>query len=530
MGGVAGHAGLFSTAHDIARYLRMILNGGELDGVRILRPETVSMMTTVQSPAGVTLRRGLGWDIDSSYSRPRGSLFPLGSFGHTGWTGSFAWIDPFSRSFYLFLSNRVHPDGKGRVLELQKAIGTLAAQSILGFDWSSAAGALPPRPSAERELIATGVDSLNGIDVLVRDNFSALKGLRVGLITNHTGRDRTGNPTIDLLRSSPHVQLVALFSPEHGIRGDRDEKVSDSVDERSGLPIRSLYGASRKPTPEQLVGLDALLFDVQDIGARFYTYISTMGMAMEAAAEARIKFIVLDRVNPINGERVEGPVGIEEGGFIAFHPIAVRHGMTVGELAKMFKEERKIDVHLTVIRVEKWTRKLWQNETSLPWVNTSPNMRSLTAATLYPGIGLLEMTPLSVGRGTATPFEVIGAPYIDGDALAHALKGKIPGLDFAATSYVPTASVFKNERCGGVRITLTDRDSFQAVDAGIVIAQTLFKLYGDHFQLEKFNKLLRHRKTVDGIRTGSSLEELRKGWADELADFRARRAKHLIYE
>ncbi|HXI12694.1 MAG TPA: exo-beta-N-acetylmuramidase NamZ domain-containing protein [Thermoanaerobaculia bacterium] len=530
MGGVAGHAGLFSTAPDVARYLKMILNGGHLEGVRVLRSETVAMMTTVQTPAAVTLRRGLGWDIDSSFSRPRGSLFPLGSFGHTGWTGSFAWIDPFSRSFYFFLSNRVHPDGKGSVLELQKTIGTLAARAIDGIDWSSFAGALPPRAAAERELVTTGVDTLNGIDVLARDNFSALKGLRIGLITNHTGRDRIGNPTIDLLRSSTQVELVTLFSPEHGIRGDRDEKVADSIDERSGLPVRSLYGASRKPAAEQLAGLDALVFDVQDIGTRFYTYISTMALAMEAAGEARIRFIVLDRLNPINGERVEGPVGVEQGGFVAFHPIALRHGMTVGELAGMFKEERRIDVDLKVIKVEKWSRKLWQNQTSLPWVNTSPNMRSLNAATLYPGIGLLETTNLSVGRGTPTPFEVIGAPYIDGESLAAALNGKVPGLSFTATAYVPTASVFKGERCGGVRMELVDRDRLEVVDAGIVIAQTLFRLYGEQFQIDKLNNLLRRKQTIDEIRAAKTLEEIRRGWVGELADFRVRRARYLLYE
>ncbi|HKB80549.1 MAG TPA: exo-beta-N-acetylmuramidase NamZ domain-containing protein, partial [Thermoanaerobaculia bacterium] len=398
MGGVAGHAGLFITVHDLAKYCRMLLRGGS----PIFRPEIVKMMTTVQSPPNVADKRTGGFDLDTGFSRPRGDLFPIGSYGHTGFTGGMFWIDPASSTFYILLSNRVHPDGKGNVLQLQHDLGTLSARAV---------GYTKPAPKRVGWIL-DGADAMNGIDVLVAERYKPLRGLRIGLITNRSAIDRSGNPTIDLLRSAPGVKLVALFSPEHGIRGAADETVADTVDPVSGLPVYSLYGASRRPKPEQLAGLDALVFDIQDIGARFYTYISTMGLAMEAAGNMHEKFIVLDRVNPIGGAEVEGPILKGPTDFVGWHPIVIRHGMTVGELARMFQAERPIDVDLTVIPLRGWSRAMWQDEAGLPWIDTSPAMRSLEAAGLYPGIGILE-SAISVGRGTPTPFEVIGAPYID---------------------------------------------------------------------------------------------------------------------
>jgi CubicO group peptidase (beta-lactamase class C family) len=340
MGGVAGHAGLFTTAADLARYARMLLNLGELDGVRIFKPETVRLMTSVQSPENVPARRGLGWDIDSGYSRPRGKIFPLGSYGHTGFTGTALWIDPFSKTFWIFLSNRVHPDGKGNVLGLEGELANVAAQAVIGFNFSYVPGSLAPRPTeesspppAKRTAPSKTVEVLNGIDVLAKQHFALLKGLRVGLVTNHTGHDRERNPTIDLLKNAPGVQLKALFSPEHGIRGALDETVGDSADEKTGLPIYSLYGTRRTPAPEQLKDLDALVFDIQDIGCRFYTYIATMGNCLEEAGKEKLKFFVLDRVNPINGVGIEGPVYRGESSFTAFHSLPLRTGMTLGELA-----------------------------------------------------------------------------------------------------------------------------------------------------------------------------------------------------
>lgn len=524
MGGVAGHAGLFTTAGDLSRYARALLAGGS----PILRREVVNRMTTVQSPAGVAVRRTGGFDLDSSFSRPRGSVFPIGSYGHTGFTGGFFWIDPASKTFYVFLSNRVHPDGKGNVLALQQRLGTLAAEAVR-FDFGKTAHGTAARTGGSVGFTSGVGDTNNGIDALVATHYAALQGMRLGLITNHTGIDRAGNPTMDLLRSAPGVTLVALFSPEHGIRGTMDAKVSDSVDPISGLPIYSLYGEDRKPKPEQLANLDALVFDIQDIGTRFYTYISTLGMAMEGAAEAKKKFIVLDRVNPIGGTSFEGPLLQGAGDFVAWHPIPIRHGMTVGELARMYRDERHIDVDLQVIELQRWKREQWQDEAGLPWINTSPNMRSLTEAALYPGIGLLERA-VSVGRGTATPFEVLGAPWIDADALAVDLNaGHFPGILFEPVHFVPTASVFEGKACHGVRFTLTDRKAFRPVMTGIGIALALQKRYASDFDLDKCASLLRDPRTLEAIRAGKPLAEIVGLWAGDEAAFAARRDSYLLY-
>jgi len=368
MGGVAGHAGLFTTARDLATYARCLLHGG----APILKSETVKMLTSVLSPPNVAVRRTGGFDYDSGFSSPRGDLFPIGGYGHTGFTGGMMWIDPSSNTFYVFLSNRVHPDGKGDVLALQRALGTEVAR------WAGITKRTGPPQRVG--YITQGANVQNGIDAL----HGELNGLRIGLITNHTGIDRAGNPTIDLLRSLPNVTVVSLFSPEHGIRGTADEKVGDTTDPISGLPVYSLYGERRKPAPEQLANIDALVFDIQDVGARFYTYFSTMGLAMEAAAESKKKFIVLDRVNPIGGDKIEGPVAEGEPSFIAFHPIVVRHGMTAGEMARMFNEERHINCDLEVVKLRGWKREMWQDDAGLPWIDTSPNMRSLDEAALYP--------------------------------------------------------------------------------------------------------------------------------------------------
>jgi uncharacterized protein YbbC (DUF1343 family) len=563
MGGVAGHAGLFTTAADLARFARLMLHHGELDGVRLFKPETVRLMTSVQSPEGVPARRGLGWDLDSPYSRPRGSVFPRGSFGHTGWTGTTLWIDPFSKTFFVFLSNRVHPDGKGSVLTLYSTLGTLAARAVDGFDFNQVQGALPFRTNFIASLADTNALArtnahfaarpqlpgvLNGIDVLVKQGFAPLKKLRLGLITNHTGQDRWRNPTIDLLFHAPEVQLKALFSPEHGIRGALDEFVGDSVDERTGLPVFSLYpkipgkkkdqtekeynalvARLRSPAPAALTNLDALVFDIQDIGCRFYTYVATMGLCLEAASKAGLKFFVLDRVNPINGVAVEGPVYRGDPLFIAWHDIPLRHGMTVGELAKMFNAERGSHADLTVIPLEGWKRDMWFDETGQPWRHPSPNMRSLNAAALYPGVGLHE-SALSVGRGTDTPFEIVGAPYLD-DLLftAELNKANLPGVCFIPIRFTPTYSTFKDQECAGAAIIVTDRDKLQAVDIGLTIALTTQRLYPKHYALDKVQILLRDKSLIEAIKSGDSLAAMKQRWAADLEQFKPRRERYLIY-
>jgi uncharacterized protein YbbC (DUF1343 family) len=388
--------------------------------------------------------------------------------------------------------------------------------------------AVPPITSA-RSRDAAPV--LTGIDVLVQENFARLKGRHVGLVTNHTGQDRQGRATIDLVHQAPGVTLVALFSPEHGIRGMLDEKVGDGKDDKTGLPVYSLYGSRRRPTPETLQGIDTLVYDIQDIGCRFYTYITTLGYVLEAAAANRIKVVVLDRPNPLGGNAVEGPV-LDAGreAFVAYHALPIRHGLTVGELARLFNAERKIGADLDVVRMQGWKRSMLFDRTGLTWVNPSPNMRSLSAALLYPGIGILETTNLSVGRGTERPFEWIGAAWLDGAKLAAALaQEKLPGVRFVPVKLTPSASVHKGKLCGGIHLFVDDWARFQPVRTGLAIAATLHRLYPTDWKIDRLNVLLGHEATWKGLAGGIAWPELERSWQADLDRFVQRRKPSLIY-
>ena len=536
MGGRCGHAGLFSTARDLARFCRMVMNGGILDGRRVLSEAMVAEMTRVQTPAEMPDRRGLGWDVATRFSGQRGKFFPEGrSFGHTGWTGPSLWIDPVSRSFVVFVTNRNHPTEAGAAGPLRSRLGTLAAESAAGWSEVALPGFALPWPGPPSALVASrkpAAPVLTGLDVLRRDGFAALRGRRVGLITNHTGCARDGTPAIDLLHAAPEVTLIALFSPEHGIRGalDRDG-IADSRDEKTGLPVYSLYGERRAPAVEQLAALDTLVFDIQDIGCRFYTYISTMALAMEAAAKVGKRFVVLDRPNPIGGTAVGGP--LREGGFefIAAHSLPLRHGLTAGELATLIAAERQWKLDLQVIRCENWKRSQWYDETGLPWIHPSPNMRSLEAAALYPGVGLLEFTNLSVGRGTDAPFLVVGAPWIDEEALARDLStAGLPGVRVTPVRFTPAASKFENQRCRGVRFTVLDREALDSLALGAAVASSLCRRHAADFDTRNLNKLLLHEATATALKKGTPWPEVRALWRRDERTFILRRRPYLLYE
>jgi uncharacterized protein YbbC (DUF1343 family)/CubicO group peptidase (beta-lactamase class C family) len=517
MGGVAGHAGLFGTAADLATFCRMILANGTYRGVRILSPLAVARMTSPATPAGERNVRGLGWDIDSSFSSNRGDLLPVGSFGHTGFTGTSVWIDPASGMFIVFLSNRVHPDGKGDVTQLRGRVATVAASAL-------------KQPVSKTAATPT----LAGIDVLRAEGFARLKGRRIGLITNHTGRARDGATTIDLIHDSAAPNghsLVALFSPEHGIRGILDTHVPSTTDAKTGLPIHSLYGDTRRPTDAVLQGIDTLVIDLQDIGARFYTYATTMAYAMEEAGKRKIPVIVLDRPNPIDGAHIEGPTLDKSAlGFTGYFPMPVRHGMTLGELATLFNEENHIGADLTVVSMKNWRRDAWFDQTALPWINPSPNMRNLHQATLYPGIGAIEATNLSVGRGTDTPFEHLGAPWIDGARLSAALNARrIPGVSFYPVRFTPASSKYANEECQGVFMLVTDRVALRPVRLGVEIAAMLHKFYGAAFDLDAAERLLGSRDTITRIRAGEDPEGIAETWTATESSWRLLRAKYLLY-
>lgn len=532
MGGVAGHAGVFSTAADLAIYCRMLLDGGAIGSTRVLAPLTIERMTSPATPEGEPNVRGLGWDLDSTYSSNRGDLLSLGSFGHTGFTGTSIWIDPATRVFVVFLSNRVHPDGTGDVTPLRSKIASIVAGALVQpgpLRVTSARAFSRPSPASASAQAVTPVQT--GVDVLRAGGFKELRGLRVGLLTNLTGRTRDGVSTIDVLASAPGVKLVSLFSPEHGIRGALDASVPSTTDEKTGVPIHSLYGATERPTAAMLDGIDAVVIDLQDIGARFYTYMTSMAYVMEECAKRHVKVVVLDRPNPIGGD-VEGPaLDPMDVGFTGYMPeMPIRHGLTIGELARVFNGVRAIGADLTVVPMANWRRDAYFDETGLEWVNPSPNMRSERAAILYPGIGAFEGANISVGRGTDTPFEHIGAPWIDGVKLADALNARrLSGVRFYATRFTPSASVFANQECQGVAIVITDRASLKPVRVGVEIASALVKLFPGQFKIDAAEKLFGSKDGLKRIAAGEDPGAIAASWTSADNAWIELTAKYLLY-
>jgi len=536
LGGVAGHAGLFSTADDLARYCRMILNGGEINGRRILSPLTIRTMTDLRPLGAVSGVRGLGFDIATGYSSARGDLFcRYRSFGHTGFTGTSMWIDPTTGLYVIILTNRLHPEGKGNVIDLRRKIATVVASAakadpfdrITGYPWTD----MEQTTKSYRETSSPDSQVLTGLDVLVRDGFKILAGRKVGIITNHTGLSRDGRHIVNLIANVKNVDLVALFSPEHGFKGVLDRKIENDTDPLTGLPIYSLYGKTRIPTDEMLAGVDTLIFDIQDIGARFYTYISTMGNAMQAAAKHNIRFIVVDRPNPITGCYIEGPLAdTDKFAFTAFYRLPVAHGMTIGELAQLFNKEMKIGADLEIIKMENWHRCQWYDQTGLFWINPSPNMRNLTQAILYPGVGLIESANVSVGRGTDEPFERFGAPWIGARKLAAALNASgLEGVRFVPMEFTPSSSKHAGKKCGGVHIMVTDRESINPVLVGITIAWQLHHMYKDDFQYERINHLLRNDQILAALQRAKSPASVMQLWQNDLEKFKQLRKKYLLY-
>ena len=523
MGGVAGHAGVFSTADDLAIFAQMVLDGGSRKGVQILSPLMVKKMTTPQSPPDKMPLRGLGWNIDSS-------LASEDSYGHKGFTGTGIWIDPVSNTYVIILTNRVHPNGRGKVEPLRtkilsfvnEAIGPVSVERVF---------AGRPLPTQYEQGESNNEKVQTGIDVLAAEKFASLAGLRVGLITNHSGIDSVGRRTVDLLHKASNVKLVAIFSPEHGFSGKADRKVSSMKEPLTGLPIYSLYGDVVRPTRKMLVGLDALVFDIQDAGARFYTYITTMGYAMEACAKKGIPFYVLDRPNPINPSLVQGPVlDSNLRSFTGYFPMPVRHGMTVGELAEMFNVEKKIGVKLHVIKMRGYERSHWYDETGLLWLSPSPNLQSLTETILYPGVAMVEGANVSVGRGTMTPFELLGAPWMNGEELASYLNNRrIQGVRFISVDFTPNSSRFKNQLCHGVQIVLLDRQALDSPALGIEITSALYRLYPKDFQLDKTLGLIGSRQVLQAVKDGQDPTSIVQDWQGPLEQFCKLRSKYLLY-
>nr|WP_311732671.1 sodium/solute symporter [Edaphobacter lichenicola] len=563
MGGVAGHAGVFSTAADVALFAQGLLDrlAGRPSNFPLTQatlklmtereqPSTAVTGATIFTPDGKTTTgvavRGFGWDINSAFSRPRGEVFPIGSFGHTGFTGTSLWMDPERDSFVIILSNAIHPRGAPPISVLRGQVASAAARAM--------------RVGVEHSTTIAGAQTLTGLDVLEATHFEALaeaakrhgNRLRLGLLTNQTGLDREGRRTIDILQHSlPEVELKTLFSPEHGLLGTKDTvKIGNDVDPATGLPILSLYGAKpeqRHPGLESLKNLDAVVIDLQDVGVRFYTYEALVGYFLEAAAQAHIEIILLDRPNPNGGVAVQGPVsdaGAES--YNNYMPMPVRNGMTLGELALYFNSERRvpgptspnilIPIHaqLVVVPMQNWSRVQYFDETGLKWTNPSPNLRTPTAATLYPAVGLAEMTNISVGRGTDKPYEHIGAPYINAPELAAYLTArKIPGVSFAPTNYAVAEDSNHYPSHGkaipGIAFTVTDRVVFNSPEMGIELLSALHHLYPE-FQLAKAAYLVTNVDTMQALTNLDDPRKIAAGWATDLATFERRRENYLLYK
>lgn len=498
-GGVAGHAGVFSTARDVARYAQAMLGRdrhlfGERTFMRfVARQET--------SKGG----RTLGWDVDSTFATHRSSALSPSAFGHGGYTGTALWIDPERDLFVLFLSNRVHPDGKGAVNPLVAQLGTLAVSAA---------------------------DVKTGIDVLRAESFARLRGARIGLVTNASAKARDGTSTIDVLRAAaPEVTLAAIFTPEHGLGADREGKIADGS--YVGIPVHSLYGERHSPTPAALEGIDTLVVDLQDVGMRFYTYASTMKSAMAVAAERHLRFVVLDRPNPLGGLAVQGPVlaKADAHDFVQHHALPLRHGMTLGELARLFAADERLDLNLEVVKMSQWRRRDGFERSGLAWTSPSPNLRSLRAVTLYPAIGLLESTNVSVGRGTDTPFEIVAAPWMNAGAVLERLaRSGIRGVAFEATDVTPRSSVHANRRCHGIRVTVIDPAAFEPIGLGITIARVLREEHPSDFRFDDMDRMLRSPTAMEAIRSGKDVADVEATWAADLAAFEARRRAFLLYE
>lgn len=512
LNGIAGHAGLFSTVDDLALYCAMILNPSNS---KVLSHASIRTMTQARAvPNGW---RTFGWDCDTAFSSNRGELFPKGStFGHTGFTGTSIWFDPASQTAVIFLSNRVHPEGKGDATPVRNKVATIVASALDG------------KPLASAKQV------ISGIEILKRENFARLKGAKVGLVTNHSGRDITGTSTIDLLHQAPEVKLIALFSPDYGIRGPIDAKVTDSKDEKTGLPVYILHRERRKPTPAQLEGIDTLVYDIQDSGCKFNTHIETLGLIMDAASERGIRLMVLDRPNPIGGKSFYGPLPDERKE--PFHNIPIRHGLTIGEIAKLFLLERKVTegkplvCKLEIVTMENWNRADLFDATGLEWVCPSPNLRTLTTALIYPGVGLLEITNISVGIGTDRPYEWIGAPWMNNLQLALLLNQQnLPGVRFVPVKQTPVSNLYANKSCNGLQILIDNWSTFEPMKTGIAIAWALRKIHPDDWKIEKYNTLLLNKATLDALTAGKHYAEIEKLWRADLAAFETRRKSVLLY-
>lgn len=545
MGGVAGNAGVFSTADDLAKYAQMMLNNGRGDdGQRVLSPLAVRKMTTPQSPPNVPEVRGLGWDIDTPFSSNRGAFLPIGSYGHTGFTGTSLWIDPTSDTYIIILANDTYPHQRShlkRILAMRSDVATVTANILAlndGSTWTKVEAGLEritgyndPEAAGRRVVYRNG-DVLTGLDVAKVRDFRLLRGKRVGLVTNQTGLDRNGRRNIDdMLAAGIHV--TAAFAPEQGWSGTLNGPFGLTRDVATGVPVYSTYKSSNPShlLPEAgMRNVNVLVYDVQDVGVRFYTFETTLAYTLQTAAEHHLPVIVYDRPNPIDGIHVQGPpLAPQEKSFVGYFPgMPIRNGMTIGELARLFN--RTIGADLTVVRMQGWSRGDFYDETGLTWTDPSPNMRNLTEAVLYPGVGMIEYTNVSVGRGTDTPFEVMGAPWINAPQLAAYLNARrLPGIRFVPISFTPAANPYAHQLCHGIYMIVTNREQLDSPELGIELASALHHLYPQQWDSARMHILAGSQTVVDESKSDEDPRRIAESWQPAIKAFEALRQSALLY-
>ncbi|GLQ93528.1 hypothetical protein GCM10007901_24790 [Dyella acidisoli] len=534
MGGVSGNAGLFSDADDLAHFAQMVLNDGRVDQQHILQPASITALATAASPLSTTPWRGLGWELAAPFVANQDRVPPIGAIGHTGYTGTGLWIDLTTRQFVVILTNRVHPNDSGDARPLRAQVLALLASRTAPLSVADISHLVPwaqPAQQVAARLPTSTGPVQTGIDVLEAQQFSPLKGMRIGLITNRSGFDAQGRRTVDVLAHAPNVTLAALFSPEHGLNTDVDAPVGETRDAATGLVVHSLYGTNKHFPASSLDGLDALVFDIQDAGVRFFTYETTLGYALEAAAAHHIPLFVLDRPDPLGADRFGGPVrdaGHES--FTGYFPLPLQPGMTVGELADLFNREKHIHADLRVVPMSGYRRSMRFADTGLGWVPLSPNLRTPAQLELYPDVGLLEGAELSVGRGTPHPFQWIGAPWIDAKKLASALNALNVGAHFEAIDFVPTESTWAGRLCHGVSIELDAAQTHRPVArVGLALLSTLYALYPAEFNIIATRGSLGSAAIWQAIHDRATLDTLEAMEAEQNANFTKLREQHLRY-
>ncbi|HDR9105074.1 TPA: DUF1343 domain-containing protein [Burkholderia vietnamiensis] len=532
LGGVAGNAGLFASADDLARFARMLLNGGTLGATRVLSARSVAELETPLPADTPSELHTPGWAVGPPLVANRYRLPPVGALQHLGYTGTALWIDPVTRRFAIVLTSRLYPDETGTAMPLRALVVGIVSSAAAPVTPAQIAARVPPMADALAAAVRPPPSRgpvLAGIDVLAASGYAAVAGKRIALVTNRSGFDRFGRRTADLLAHAPGARLVALFAPEHGLGTDVDDTFGDSVDAATGAVVHSLYGERRTIAPALLADVDVLVVDLQDACVRFFTYLATLGYALEAGAAAHRPVIVLDRPDPLGADAFGGPVAdAGPSTFTRYYALPLAPGMTIGELARLFNDRLQIGATLSVVPLANYARTMRFDDTGLGWLPPSPNLRDTAALSLYPETGLVEGAAVSVGRGTATPFSVVGAPWIDARSVADDLRAMRLAAMFSPVRFVPTEGPYRGRLCEGVRIERLP-GATRPGEIGLALALALHRRYPARFRIDAIRASVGSREVADMLEAGRSLDDIEAFVAAQNAAFAPERAAFLLY-